>query len=183
METTTRRKAGHKEKVTKPAPAVAVDYNKCMGAVDRFNHLMESYSCRQVHQHRWFTALIYFGLDVLMINAYIKLNEERRLQGEKAITSKIFRRLAIDHLCMTGNAGTPKATAAAAADPAAGAAAAPASTQLPPSHLPARTGDRARCRQCAAGQSFWYCRVCKVNLCLNKDRNCYTDYHIQQQLM
>ena len=44
-------------------------------------------------------------------------------------------------------------------------------------HLSTYSDKRQRCKKCKTGFSYIRCRKCNVWLCLNKDRNCYHDYH------
>lgn len=65
-----RRKRGEMTAL-KSAPQVAVDYNKFMGGCDRANSLRSSYSTYLTHKKRWYMSLVYYGVDVLIVNAYI----------------------------------------------------------------------------------------------------------------
>ena len=55
----------------KSCPVCASDYNEEMGACDQCNSLRSSYTTYLTHKRRWYMGLIYYGKDILDINAYI----------------------------------------------------------------------------------------------------------------
>lgn len=73
-KTTTHTKYDSKGRVTREAPQCCADYNKFMGAVDRSNSLRMHTSMQLKHKYRWYMCLIYYCLDVLLINSYIVYN-------------------------------------------------------------------------------------------------------------
>eukprot|EP00048_Salpingoeca_helianthica_P001653 m.50622 g.50622 ORF g.50622 m.50622 type:complete len:609 (-) comp11603_c2_seq2:27-1853(-) len=112
--TVQRRVREQYERVSKPAPRVAADYHASMRICDQVAALQAAYSVQLNHRHRWYTALVYFCLDVLLTNAHIY---ERTVKGPGAST-KDFR-LAVAHLfasraAAVASAAMPSAAAAAA---------------------------------------------------------------------
>nr|XP_047141031.1 piggyBac transposable element-derived protein 3-like [Hydra vulgaris] len=45
-------------------------------------------------------------------------------------------------------------------------------------HLPAYTKKRQRCKKCPAGFSYIQCQKCNVWLCMQRERNCFKDFHV-----
>jgi hypothetical protein len=112
--TVQRRVREQYERVSKPAPRVAADYHASMRMCDQVAALQAAYSVQLSHRHRWYTSLIYFGLDVLLTNAHIY---ERTVKGPGSST-KDFR-LAVSQLfaARANPPSSPAAAAAAAAGP------------------------------------------------------------------
>ena len=69
--TVRRRKRGTVTNPAKNCPRCAKEYNDNMGACDRCNALRASYSMHLSHKKRWYMALVYFGLDILMLDSFI----------------------------------------------------------------------------------------------------------------
>ena len=44
-------------------------------------------------------------------------------------------------------------------------------------HMPQWNEKRQRCLNCKTGFSYISCMKCNIWLCLNKDRNCFENYH------
>ena len=65
-----RRRAGQPGRIEVPAPAVAVDYNKYMGAVDEVDSLRASYTTAKPST-RWYLALFYWWLDMAAIQSMV----------------------------------------------------------------------------------------------------------------
>ena len=57
----------------KTASIVAIDY-KYMGGCDRANSLRASYNTYLTHKKRRYMSLFYYGIDVLLVNAFIYYN-------------------------------------------------------------------------------------------------------------
>ena len=65
-----RRESGHVGRVTIPAPTLAIDYNRNMGAVDEMDALRASYTTARPCR-RWYLALFYWWLDMTAIQSMI----------------------------------------------------------------------------------------------------------------
>jgi hypothetical protein len=103
--TVQRRKRGSAT-VTKPAPQVAIDYNRNMGGCDRANSLRASYL---THKRRWYMTMFYYGLDVLLVNAFIYANDG--LPPAEQLTHKKFRLALVALFASRALAGGAAATA------------------------------------------------------------------------
>ena len=62
------------ENVILPCPPCAVDYNKNMGAVDRYDQLVRNYAIDHKSRKWWVRMFVNF-LDAIMVNAYIIYKE------------------------------------------------------------------------------------------------------------
>jgi hypothetical protein len=47
------------------------------------------------------------------------------------------------------------------------------------SHWPEYNPDKARCKLCITSYSRMKCGKCNVALCLNKDKNCFKEFHVK----
>ena len=57
--------------VTKTCPVAAKEYNENMGACDQSNSLRASYSVQRLHKKRWYMCMVYYGIDILLVNCFI----------------------------------------------------------------------------------------------------------------
>ena len=74
----------------KTAPVVAIDYNKYMymGGCNQANSLRASNNAYLTHKKRWYMSLLYFGIDVLLVNA---LTYNNATHSNTQLTHKAFR--------------------------------------------------------------------------------------------
>ncbi len=186
VEQVLRRQVGLQGKLIRPAPLVAVEYNQCMGGVDRFNSLMESYSCHQVHRRRWYTTIVYFALDVLMVDACLLYNKQQ--PHHQRLRSKRFRQLAVLRFKkLADNAKEARAKRQRLGpNPSPAVEARFAIRLLPGHHLPTAAEDRLRCKLCYSrhmiNKTNVSCSVCGVHLCLKAERNCFSEWHTAAHL-
>ena len=82
-----RRERGQVDRIMRRSPSAAADYNRSMGAVDRFDSLRKSYTtsrgCR-----RWYFALVAWFLDSVAIQSMIVFNNMR--EGGKDMSHMAF---------------------------------------------------------------------------------------------
>ena len=100
-----RRKRGQPAAL-KSAPPVAIDYNKFMGGCDRANSLRSTYNTYLTHKRRWYMSLVYYGLDVLIVNALIYANYGKPKKDH--VTSKDFRKHVAELFAARALAITPR---------------------------------------------------------------------------
>lgn len=179
-----KNKEGEKEQVQ--CPKSIHDYNKYMGGVDHFDHLMACYSISQ-KSRRWWLKIFYFLVDASIVNSYILYKTTLKLSNnrEKPLTHLIFRKQLADQLIekfssrpkkgrkpelmITKNKMYKKANGKGIAV-----------TQLinVGNHLPVK-GTSRRCAYCSTKQapkkSQIMCRACEVNFCLE----CFSVFHEQ----
>lgn len=161
-----------------------------MGGVDLMDSSLGRCSIT-VKSKKWPTRLAYHLLDMAMINAWTLF---KRAHKESNMTYSEFVCEVADVLCRAGNIehrrGRP-----------------PKNDTLPPpnveskkknvikppkdirfdgiNHLPiAETDAKIRCRcqnEGCTSRSQIYCVKCRMHLCCNAKRNCYSEYHTQQE--
>lgn len=180
-----RRVKGKAEKVTRPAPPVAVDYNRNMGGGDQFNSLMEGHSCAQVHQRRWYMALVYYGFDQLLINANVYFNN---LPDTEALDSKSFRKAAIEHFLLKRQPSRVMSPGPESRSARPRLSESPSSTTIDyydrlrfstqPHIAEVMPDNRLRCIVCKV-QTTVKCTACSVPLCLRArpKQQCFADFH------
>jgi len=69
--TEVRRRIVGQQSVMRPAPMVAKAYNEDMGFVDSSNHMKRNYSIQLEHRQRWYMCLIYYILELSIMNSLI----------------------------------------------------------------------------------------------------------------
>ncbi len=80
-------------KEERTAPLCADEYNQYMGAVDRSNALRSGSSLQLKHKYRWYMCLIYYCIDILLINSYLvyKHRYKRDNFGKTAPSQREYR--------------------------------------------------------------------------------------------
>lgn len=172
-----RRKRGYPTAM-KPAPQVAIDYNKFMGGCDRANSLRSSYSTYLTHKKRWYMSLFYYGLDVLIVNSFIYRNETA--PGNQ-LTQKKWREEIAKLFAVRAMAAHPRL-----ASPLEGQRTRTPVDQLPAArlfgqHFVERTDVRRQCAWCykttkVQRQTVYRCSACRVHL----HPDCFAIFHDPQ---
>ena len=67
VATVQRWERGCRERSTRPAPVMMVEYNQLMGGTDLFDQRRGNYSCQR-RSKKWWHALFYFTLDTMMVS-------------------------------------------------------------------------------------------------------------------
>lgn len=172
----TRRKAGQAS-VNKPAPLVAAEYNRHMGFCDSCNHMKRNYSIQLIHRRRWYMCMIYYILELSIINSLIIYRAHRHssithLDFRKKLILQLFGR----NMC-TG--GEPQAKRIRISK-----------DQLPEvrlthgGHLVTRhpKPEGAMCKLCymqkaKSTRSRYWCSLCQVPL---HPDTCFYEYHTME---
>lgn len=167
-------------------PEVVNKYNKNMGNVD----LLDSNVGRchiKLKSRKWYIRLFYHLLDMTVINAWVlyrKLQECQDTQG-KDLTQKEFRiELARALCCMGKNSlkrGRPSQSSfiEEARKKFKGSSIPVKDVRIDGTeHWPKYNEKRTTCKlpNCK-GYTFISCEKCNVNLCFNKDKNCFRVFH------
>ena len=90
-----RRRVRGAPTVQKPAPKVASDYNQHMGFCDSANHMKRNYAIQLTHHHRWYMCVIYYVLEMAILNSFIIW---RSVSGQPNLAHLTFRDSLIDSL-------------------------------------------------------------------------------------
>ena len=160
-----------------------------MGGVDLADMLISLYRTRINTKKRWYLKLIFHCIDISKINAWLlyrshctqfKMPKNKQLSLRRFI-SQVATALNLKDKDSGKKIGRPKRSLS------------PANTlgRKPSNpkpicdirydgfcHRPEINKKRGRCRICNKTCSF-ACSKCKIKLCLNKDRNCYKDFHVR----
>ncbi|KAJ8710249.1 hypothetical protein PYW07_009615 [Mythimna separata] len=177
-------------KIDVPCPKSIMVYNKYMGGVDLLDSMLGFYRIK-IRSKKWYHRLFFHFIDLVCVNSWLLW---RRSMKDKNIYLPLldFKLMLADVLMhqeakvftpTTRNRGRPlnqdnieniiKNKRRRRLD-------------MPPvevaedgiNHWPEWKLDRQRCKMQGCGQkSQVMCTKCKVYLCLNKDRNCYTQFH------
>uniref|UniRef100_A0A0A9W0B8 PiggyBac transposable element-derived protein 4 n=3 Tax=Lygus hesperus TaxID=30085 RepID=A0A0A9W0B8_LYGHE len=156
---------------TKVKPDVVVQYNKCMGGIDRLDQLL-SYYILHKRTLRWYKKLAFHIIELMLLNAYLLYR--RFSLSPKKVSLHYFRLAIVQYLCGEGPS--------------------PSSTNLPSrsqqlinsKHFPAihesagSRKKRIRCRECSktkvAKHVSTFCPGCEdqPGLCI---QDCFLNYH------
>ena len=149
------------------------DYNGSMGGVDLADMLIELYRTKMSTKKRWYLNLIFHCLDIAKVNAWLlyrrhclQLNFASRrtdLQNKDPERKPGRAKRSISPTSYVGRKPSVPAPI-------------PSVRYDSASHWPEIDGNRSRCRRCDMTCTV-QCSKCGVRLCLNKDRNCFKDYH------
>lgn len=191
-EVTVRRRVTGQAPATITAPRVAADYNKYMGACDQANSLRKSYNVQLRHKHRWYMSMVYYCIDMMIINAMIIFRAVRNLNKTNMSQLK-FRELLVEGLfarALGAGAGqgvqTPVRKRKRVANRKSPLDALPDERLLGRDHFPTseKTPGEAytthNCKWCyytsgKVKRTSFRCTKCNVNL--HVDRPCFALYH------
>ncbi|GBO31796.1 PiggyBac transposable element-derived protein 2, partial [Araneus ventricosus] len=175
-----------KQHIMVPCPAVVSVYNSHMGNVDLLDSNIGRHHIK-VRSKRWYMRLFFHLVDTIVINAWIlyrrMLKETDRT--DPSMTQKMFRIILAETLCRIGpelkERGRPSTS-----DPIEtkrikhkGYSLPRKDVTLDPfNHWPIWNAKRTTCKHPnCKGYTHVMCEKCKVNLYLNKDKNCFRSFH------
>lgn len=176
-----------------PCPRMIRTYNKFMGGVDLLNGLIAYYRIK-IRSKKYYLRLIFHFVDMACVNGHLMYRNDckRRNFPKKDILDLLdFKSEIFSALCKQGKDNPRKrgrpSTDTVDAEHEAKKHRGPAKPipNFPErkdkvGHWPLATGDRQRCKKPGCtGQSTIMCGKCQVNLCLTKERNCFSSsFHI-----
>lgn len=175
-EVTRKEKNGTTSKV--PCPMALFDYNKNMNFVDKFDQHLSIYKIDR-KSHKWYHRIFFYFLDSAVVNSFVVY---KQLELPK-MTMKDFRRRIVDGL-VSKRLIEEKKTVYKMGSPIIMGKNKPYVSvevrQEESAHQPHRTS-RRRCALCStkkeAVRTNWMCSICKVPLCLGKEKNCFQQFH------
>ncbi|XP_066514256.1 piggyBac transposable element-derived protein 4-like [Hoplias malabaricus] len=156
-----------------PCPSPVMQYNKHMGGVDLSDQLIQYYTT-QHKSLKWYRKLFLHFLDIAATNAYI-LHKE--LLKQDSMTHKAFMEELAAQLCVVTQKSPVKKSGGVHMP-------VPGADMVTDKSLKASIGRRT-CTHCRVrrGKTIktpWKCEKCDVFLCLQPDRNCFKDWHHEQ---
>ena len=182
------------------APQIINHYNKFMGGVDSMDMLLALHPI-PFKSKRWYSRIIWRILDVMVINSWIIMNS--RLGGDDRYSSTshgkfrlfYFKNQIAKFLLTKPNIQIPQAAISSSVNiyqsdeedepPAKKLREARSSvtdvlrydnSDHWPLFVSALNNTRCKNENCY-GKTYWKCSKCKVHLCLNSNKNCFTEYH------
>ncbi|XP_058624560.1 piggyBac transposable element-derived protein 4-like [Onychostoma macrolepis] len=179
----------HRTLVEVPIPAVVLDYNRNVGAVEPSNFITGHY--RVLHKpKKWYQCVFYHLLDIAVENAFIlhELVAERKKQ--KALTRKTFLETLVLELTEMDaenrsapvSLAPPVAPFSSSVSTPVSAPPTPPESSLPegshrPKHIvPDSTVGRRKCKLCQLKTPV-ICVTCDVPLCFQPKRDCFNQWH------
>jgi hypothetical protein len=160
-------------------PFIIGIYNKSMGGVDLMDMLCSLYKY-QLRSKRWYVYIFYHTLTIALVNAWFLYRRDCKVLDLRGMPLRKFQAMVASALCNVRKSQRGRRSLDNASKKR------KTEVNLAPiedvrydgvGHLPSYEEKRQRCRNCPDGFAFVKCAKCKVNLCLNKNRNCYSAYH------
>ena len=166
-----RRVKGSNDKVKVTCPSVIQEYNQFMGGVDLCNQMKVAYEVDRRSKFRFYLRVFFDFLDIAAVNSKIVYN---KIESAPSLSS-LESRYSIAQTMIWKFSSRKGAV--------------PLSRPGGPSfdivdNLPDFAHSRVRCAFCSSknveGRTYVRCSTCNIALCLQKDRNCFQQYHTKQ---
>ena len=170
-----RRVKGSKEKVKVSCPAVIREYNTYMGGVDLCDQMKVSYEVDRRSKVRFYLRVFFDFLDISVVKLKIVYD---KIQSTAAMSSMDFRFSLARSMIGTFSNRKKAIPTSRPSKRSKG------EITMVVDHLPQFAATRARCAYCSLNKlenhTFIQCMKCHIPLCLQKERNCFYEHHIQQ---
>jgi hypothetical protein len=173
-----------KQHVQAPCPAIVSVYNKHMGNVDLLDSNIGRFHSR-MKSRKWYFHLFYHLLDISVVNAWVLNRYVSAGNNAKTMSQKKFRLELAQSLCQIGPK-TAECERPRSLDIVEECRTKFKRSSIPPkdvrldsqNHWPVWKEKRTSCKYPSCkGYTFVSCEKCSVNLCLNKDKNCFKNFH------
>ena len=168
------RVKGSKEKVKVSCPVVFRAYNTYMEGVDLCDQMKVSYEVDQRNKVRFYLRVFFDFLGISIVNSKIVHD---KTQSDTAVSSMDFR-FSLVHW-MIGNVSNRRR----AIPTSQLSKRSKGEIAMVVDHLPQFAATRARCAYCSLikleNRTFIRYMECDIPLCLQKEINCFYEYHIQ----
>lgn len=169
---TGRRQKGSTDKAIIAVPEIVKEYNKYMGGVDLADQLKSYYAVDIRCRYKYYLRVVFDSLDTTVVNGYLNY---KSLNPDTKVTHLEFRQQVVHGLL-----GTYTSRKNTFPTGSINRKAAPAVIH---DHLPHIMPDRKRCKLChkrgTENRSRFACVTCGAALCLQSDRNCFTEFHTE----
>lgn len=189
MHSVARYDKKNQKKISIDCPNIIKEYNSCMGGVD----LLDSFIGRQkikIRSKKWYMRLFYHLLDITITNAWIlykRVNLQKGANKNKLLCLADFRVKLGETLCKFGSLSRQVGRPSTETSKNIALKRKHHSSCPIPSkevrldkldHWPTWVEKRVQCKlpKCK-GFTYVKCSKCSINLCFNKDRNCYRKFH------
>lgn len=171
-----------KEIIEVDCPFIVQEYNQHMGGVDLLDSLTSLYKY-SIKSRRWYLYIFFHTINMAVVNAWLLYRRHfvlLKLNGSHMQLSSFQSQAANGLIQFQRPRGRPSdvnATPPTNKRPSTVEHRPNADVRLDQTgHFPLWT-TRGRCKAACPGFTFVYCVKCKLHLCFNKDRNCFTNYH------
>ena len=170
-----RRVRGSKDKVKVTCPSVIQEYNQFMGGVDLSDEMKVTYEVDCWSKFHFYLCIFFDFLDIAILNSKIFYN---KIESAPSLSSLKFRYSIAQ--TMIQKFSSRKRTVLLPT---------PSKRSSSPSfdivdHLPDFTPSRVCCAFCSSknleSRTYVRCITCNNALCLQKDCNCFQQYHTKQ---
>lgn len=168
-----------------PRPAIVAVYNSFMGGIDQHNYQVALYNYN-IRSRRWYMYIFYHTLYICAVNAWNIHRRQCGQLGRKAMKRRVFIAELSENLMLCGKTrrGRPASLPSSASKKRKLAPKQPQNDVRKDGvgHFPVITTKRLRCKHCSPKENTFssvICSKCEVTLCLNKERNCFFDFHRQ----
>ena len=158
-----------------------------MGGVDLLDSILGRYKI-SMRTRKWYCKIFYHLVDITIINAWLLYRRnERQIWNTATMSMEKFRAEIANCLCNVGLNDLKKRERPSSLDRNLEQKKKKlSSTAIPPEdvrtdnfgYIPNWSNTRQRCKiPGCKGFSFIFCEKCKVHLCLNKNKNCFGNFH------
>ena len=173
----TRYDRSEKKYVQIPCPSSILEYNKSMGGVDKLDFLLSLYRIH-IKSKKWTLRVIFHFIDLAVVTCWLQYMSDCNsisIPMRERFSLLDFRLHISESMIKHGTnplskkKGRKSAQYAPVGDVRYDAE----------GHFPIWKEDRERCKKedCKDHFSHVFCAKCKVFLCFNKNRNCFTSFH------
>lgn len=168
-------------------PKIIKIYNQHMGGVDLLDSFLGKYKIK-IRTRKWYLRLFYHLLDITLINSWLlykRVGEQKNTpitMKQKDFKFEVGKSLCVYGPSINKRRGRPSMLS----EEIEKKRKKPNAAILPPrdvrrdgfEHFPVWGEKRQRCKfPGCKGKTFISCEKCHVELCLNKDNNCYRNFH------
>ena len=170
-----RRVQGSKDKVKVTCRSIIQEYNQFMGGVDLSDQMKVTYEADRQSKFRFYLRVFFDFLDIAVINSKVVYN---KIESAPSISSLDFRYSIVQTMIR-------KFSSRKRAVPLSR----PSKRSREPSfdivdHSLDFAPSRVRCAFCSSknveSRTYVRCITCNIALCLQKDHNCFQQYHTKQ---
>ena len=170
-----RRVKGSKDKVKVACPSVIQEYNQFMGGVDLSDQMKVTYEVDRRSKFRFYLRIFFDFLDITVVNSKILYN---KIESAPSLSSLDFR-YSIAQTMIRKFSSRKRAVLLSR----------PSKRSRDPSfdivdHLPDFAPSRVCCAFCSSNnvesRTYVRCITCNIALCIQKDHNCFQQYHTKQ---
>ena len=171
---TPRRQKGSQDKISVHVPVMVKEYNKYMGGVDLSDQLKSYYAIDMRCRYKYYLRVIFDIVDTTVVNGYLNF---KKLNPQSKMSHLEFRQEVVRGLICGHSSRKYKF-------PSAPIKRSMCKTRLENcEHLPNVMPHRKRCKYCTKrgfdNRSRFECMTCDVPLCIQPERNCFGDFHLQ----